>query len=170
MNPSDSSRSTGHGSASALRRFVTYLVPLAVFLLLIAPQLVRGYRTWQRNSASERLLAAVVAEDLEAAAAALQAGANPNAWDADRGTAMGVTVRNENAPLVELLFDAGADYPASSTLMMAVRSQRLSLVRRLLETGVDPNVSGNHGPLHVSARQGAVDLLELLLEFGADIE
>ena len=57
-------------------------------------------------------------------------------------------------------------------LLNSAFSNSPTLVRLLLADGVSPSVAnlsqGNSTPLHAAAQQGAIDVLRLLLEAGAD--
>jgi ankyrin repeat protein len=66
-----------------------------------------------------------------------------------------------------------------TSLHMATLMGRVDIARILLEAGADPNVCSayakhgeNHGntPAHVAVQHGFIRVLELLVEFGADLE
>lgn len=79
--------------------------------------------------------------------------------------------------LVKCLVEAGVDvnHPpplgVDAALHMAVSDISIEKVRVLLDAGADPNIQGSIGntPLHVAAR-GYVDIINLLVSRGADIE
>ena len=80
--------------------------------------------------------------------------------------------------LLAAIIDSGADLNAMSTktnsrytaLFQAVVNRRHEHARTLLEAGADVNKGDQFGttPLFAAAQDGAAELVELLLEFGAD--
>lgn len=154
------------------RQLAPLLALLSVLLLVSVPLFPRGYRAWRVANANKQLLAAAAANDLRSASMAIAAGANVNVRDAHERSAIYYASRSANIPLIEMLVGAGADYDATTVLTMAVREDALALARRVLEAGANPNRKGNGGItfLHFCAERGAIDMLELLLEFGADLE
>jgi cytohesin len=61
---------------------------------------------------------------------------------------------------------------AQATLEKAVRGNDVSLARGALEAGANPNapLGGGESLLHIAVRNGHVAMMELLLDFGADVE
>lgn len=57
-----------------------------------------------------------------------------------------------------------------SLFFRAVKTNRLDLARKFLETGIDPNATNPKGDraLHIAACNNLVDMAQLLVEFGAD--
>jgi len=115
--------------------------------------LVRGgARINRKLYGGTALVLAVRSGRLETAAALLELGANPNAWEDDQGRrALHFTVTQNREDLCRLLLDAGAkpdpgDNSMWTPLHYAVRYRRLPLARLLLERGADPNKLAHDAP------------------------
>ncbi len=114
----------------------------------------------------------------------LEAGGDPNVTD-DRGlTPLRSAVRHGREDLAVLLRAAGADVTKLApddaggaaidpdVLCGAASRNDVGLVRRLLESGADPNAPGGIDeslPLHWACWRGHADAARLLIEHGADI-
>ncbi|WP_116051330.1 ankyrin repeat domain-containing protein [Amycolatopsis palatopharyngis] len=98
-----------------------------------------------------------------------------------RDEALSWAARNDRAEAVELLVRHGADLDADvyrgTALTWAAACGRVAAVRRLLALEADPDRRGTFGgpshgegvtALHLAAQHGAVDVIEALLEAGAD--
>lgn len=114
----------------------------------------------------------------------LQAGADDNEWDFDRGlTPLHRAASGGTAEVVAALLDAGAEvevrnaisFDASTPLHYAVMSNTPAVVKVLLDAGAD--VQAEHGfqgrtPLHFAAERDddhALEVVTVLLEAGADV-
>jgi ankyrin repeat protein len=106
-------------------------------------------------------------------------------------TALHIAVRERQYGLAGRLILLGASVDVVSNngqtaLLLACAANEMSLVRDLLQAGAPPNLAGNlrlpdqtvlaaHAressltPLHVAASSKNLDLVKLLVEFGADI-
>jgi ankyrin repeat protein len=96
--------------------------------------------------------------------------------EADGTTALHWAVRRNDAAIVDLLIDAGADARASNRygitpLHIAASLGTAPLVERLLKAGADPNTPTPEGetPLMAAARSGVVPAVKALLAAGADV-
>ena len=71
-----------------------------------------------------------------------------------------------------LILLTGAVVPDDAPLLDATDRGDLAAVRTLLESGADPNVARGDGltPLHLAAKEGHLEIAELLLGAGAKIE
>jgi ankyrin repeat protein len=114
----------------------------------------------------------------------LEAGADPNVAD-DRGlTPLRSAVRHGREDVAGVLRAAGADVtkltpddvaPATidpDVLCDAAGRNDVVLMRRLLDTGADPNAIGGSDempPLHSACWRGRGDAVRLLIERGADV-
>lgn len=58
-----------------------------------------------------------------------------------------------------------------SSLLTAVKLDKLSIVESLLNKGANVNISWKNGttPLHIAVENGSEDIIHLLLEYGADV-
>ena len=87
--------------------------------------------------------------------------------------------------VVRSLIDRGADLKAKcnawdeygrpvqwTPLLVALEKGRPEIARMLLERGADVNYTDNHGrsPLHIAERHPSIDLIRLLLNYGANID
>jgi len=126
--------------------------------------------------------AAIEAHDLDQLAAALRAGADPNAMmvEPPRWTALHAAIEEleygGSVDALVLLLRHGAhvdlrDGAGDATpLLMAVFRGQIEAVRLLLTAGADPCVVGAEGdsPLRAAVEQHAPDTVDLLLRAGAD--
>jgi ankyrin repeat protein/choline dehydrogenase-like flavoprotein len=132
-----------------------------------------------RGDGSHRLLAAVAAEDNAAVAAALGAGADPDARDARTGlTALMMAACRGLPHLVKLLLDAGADpfttdsKTGATALHKACQSGNIAVARLLLDHGsfVDAICpTTGHTPLMEALWYKWPDLVAYLIERGQNL-
>ena len=118
-------------------------------------------------------------DDLDMAAALIQAGASPRSSNRTGATPMFLAAVNGSAPMIELLLKAGVDANGpvlshgETALMMAARTGKPDAVKVLLSNGADiharENLRGTDA-LMWAAEQGHADIVELLLEIGADVD
>ena len=124
------------------------------------------------------LIEAVEAGHEEIVKCLLEFKAKVNERDGDGCTALYVAFDEDEDDIAEMLLKHGADPDVGNmdigednTLLAWLSSRRkLTQVKMLLEQGTDPNVPGKSGlyPLHMAARTGGKQVLELLLTHGAD--
>ena len=106
----------------------------------------------------------------------VDAGADVNALAGKYWTPLSVAVQNGDPGAVKALLDAGADlrgYNNYSPLHLAAwrrDSRAYSVVKLLLDEGVDVNAQDDHGatPLHEAMRSNADGVVRLLIESGAN--
>ena len=81
----------------------------------------------------------------------------------DKGT-LGMAINDRDQVGATLLFEAVSDAAIRSS------NRKIGRVKQLLKDGADPNIAENNGttPLMEAASGGAFDLVNLLLENGAD--
>lgn len=166
------SGSSDHSASMNRWRFAPLFVLLGVLLLVLVPVFPSGYRAWQVANANKQLLAAAAAGDVRGLSAAIAAGANVEVRDRNERSAMDLAIEHSSVPLMDLLISAGADCDTDTVLFRAVAKDSTMLARRLLEAGANPNGKRSIGqsPLHLCAERGANEMVELLIEFGADLE
>jgi hypothetical protein len=141
---------------------------------------------WQRESAgdsvmasdlSRRLCDAAEEGDVEGIAAALLAGADPNALVND-WTPLQRAAHNGHVAAIAALLAAGAHVDGASRsgkapLMFAAIYGQTTAVAALLAAGANvnhANKGGSYTVLHWTARSGRVDAARLLLDAGARTE
>jgi ankyrin repeat protein len=58
-----------------------------------------------------------------------------------------------------------------TVLMASIRNNSLEILKILLESGANPNISDSGGwfPLHFAVQKGCIDIVKTLIDFGADI-
>ncbi|GHG37960.1 ankyrin repeat domain-containing protein [Streptomyces zaomyceticus] len=126
------------------------------------------------------------AEDGDAALVAelLVAGVAPDAHEGRRPTALETAVDAGHAEVVSVLLDAGADphqytgeYEELTPLCQAVSWGHTDVMRLLLAAGAATGIQSRHAhllPLVIAATTTATEdrapLIDVLLEFGADLE
>lgn len=165
----------------SLRQLFVLFFAVAALLSVFVPGWQRQWREHQQAEASRRLLAAAAEGDVDGAARALAAGADLRACDSRGYTAMAYAVERRDLSILELLLASGADvncdwWVGRTPLYIAVNANDRIVARRLLDAGADPNwpsgPGGPHGrsPLHWCVEKGYLEMMTLLLDFGADIE
>ncbi|TVQ84481.1 MAG: hypothetical protein EA357_02985 [Micavibrio sp.] len=129
---------------------------------------------------SEKLVSAVIANDLDAAKACLKRGAPPNIYinlpdsPHDNSSPLMIAAQQGNIRMTELLllYDADKDWMnkyGATALLYATEKGHIGATEALLAAGADPNLSKNWGgtALHWAARSGKKPLCMLLLRYGA---
>jgi len=125
--------------------------------------------TEQRNPDAD-LIAAIRQNHMDGVQSALAAGANVDARS-EGITALMLAVEKSSDKIVRLLLRSDADVNATKdnkecALTIAVHGKRTEVVRMLLQRGADTH----DAPFVIEAvANGSKDILELLLEYGADI-
>jgi ankyrin repeat protein len=121
------------------------------------------------------LVAAVLAGDTELAALALDAGADPSAYDPETTNGpLSLAITRDDTAMVRLLVDAGAiiEWPEFdySELQTAGTFAGAEVTQILLEAGARPDgVGASVGlPVFLAAYEGNLAALAALLEAGAD--
>ncbi len=115
-------------------------------------------------------------ELINAAEAALNAGANINYADSNGWTALMMAAVYGHIDIVRLFLEQGADVNHADTLgytalMWAAVYEHTEMVRLLIERGGDVNGANNAGntALMLAANAGHEDIARLLIEHGADV-
>ena len=115
------------------------------------------------------LMAAATSGDAPTVEALLANGANPNATDAGRGTPMTYAAAEGHAAVMQALEKHGLK-PNAGDFALAAAGCHADAVKIALASGV--NVNGENGqivPLLSAAGTGCIDVAQLLLERGADV-
>ena len=118
---------------------------------------------------------AVMRGDLAAARALIAKGADVNAPQGDKATALHWAVYRDSVEAVDMLLRAGAKSFANregmTPLAMAALYGNPQIVDRLLKGGADPKALGPNGESMVmfAARNGNPDVIKLLVEAGANV-
>ncbi|MBI3934719.1 MAG: ankyrin repeat domain-containing protein [Acidobacteria bacterium] len=123
-----------------------------------------------------RLVDAARSGDKKAVRALLDQGADVKASQADGATALAWAVYHDDLETAELLIAAGADVNAAndygvSPLALACTNQNPVMVETLLKAGANPKTAQWTGetPLMTATRLGTVEVVNLLLAHGADV-
>ena len=126
---------------------------------------------------ADALSGAVDAGDLQAALAAIQAGADPNRVDAQGRCPAGEAIRSANSKLLRLLLANGARPsgcgPGTAGLLhLAVSLDSPEGVRLLASAGaaLDERGPGKTTPLHSAARFGHTEVVSALIRSGASLK
>ncbi|MEW6745447.1 MAG: ankyrin repeat domain-containing protein [Planctomycetota bacterium] len=113
---------------------------------------------------------------IEVARLLLARKSNVKHHDANGWSALHFAIRNNQLPMAKELLAAGADPDAvtvhqETPLLLALwsGSNSKALVKLLLEARANPNPRQGPAPLFVAARENRPDIIEMLLEKGADI-
>jgi ankyrin repeat protein len=131
--------------------------------------------TLRDNRGASPLMIASLYGDVEAVKLLLDAGADANAAADDGATALMWGARNSQ--IVQLLIDSGASVSARSKLgrtplaIAAAHAGNAQAASALLAAGADVNAQDNARvtPLTAAASTGDTELLQLLLDAGADV-
>lgn len=130
-------------------------------------------------TASEQLIAAIDADDLDAVVALIDGGVDPSAPIGTGGlTPLHRAAGGDHAVIVAALIDAGADPDAKAAgltpLMLAASSAGAATIQALADGGADLTVPNpkNYGAqaIHYAARDANVEALEALVAAGASID
>jgi ankyrin repeat protein len=135
-----------------------------------------GSATAQGASQAE-LMRAVESGNLTAVRRLVQMKTDVNAPAADGSTALHVAVRNDMAPVVDVLLAAGADAQAVTRygvtpLGLAALNGSATIAEALLKAGADANTKSKAGEpvLMTAARTGDVKTIKTLLGYGARVD
>jgi hypothetical protein len=153
-----------------------FLTLLAALMLPPVPARAEDVSGRPRRGRADALHAAVVRGDRALVRQLLEAGAAPNALDAQANTPLMLAT---DAPMVELLVAGGANARAEDaqgrTLVgrIAATASReappVELLRAVVRAGADVDRANRAGetPLEVAARRGDIELVRELLSLGA---
>lgn len=119
--------------------------------------------------------------DLESVEKLLKAGMNPNCTPYSSQDPLILAAYDGNYSLAKLLIKYGADINTQKSqpegdygntpLVHAALKNNLKLAKLLLQNGANPNVSGTSVDiLHMLAKRNNSEMIELLLEYGAELE
>ena len=128
-----------------------------------------------QNDPNATLFSSIVSNDPEGIAAALEAGADPNARQGYNHTALSRAVANDSEQAVVVLLNRGADPNARSengeTPLHHSHQSSRAVFSQLIQAGADPNARDLRGitPLHRAvADKRFLSSAQRLLENGAD--
>jgi uncharacterized protein len=130
------------------------------------------------TDADQALLAGAAAGDVAAIAAALRAGADPDARDADGTPATMLATRGGHAEAVRVLLDAEADVDAQDAerlnpFLYGGAEGLLDILTLANEAGADPTVTNRYGGVALipACERGHVEIVRYLLnESDVDVD
>ena len=127
-------------------------------------------------AAAEDLSTLIRNGDARGALAAIRAGADVNATQADGSTPLLWAVYNVDHALVQELLSRGANPDARNTLGATALAEAVNLadeqmVRLLLKARADPNLANDSGqtPLMLAASTGSLPIVQMLVKAGAHV-
>ncbi|KAJ8673124.1 hypothetical protein QAD02_004386 [Eretmocerus hayati] len=129
-------------------------------------------------SNDQQLFRAVKTGNVLLARQLLLAGANIDAVDTDGRTCLYYALQKKGLRLIKFLLDAGADpnkfrLGDMHPLSMGVATGKLVIVKDLIDAGARINMvngtSEDRSALHVAVERGRTEIVQLLLEHGADV-
>ena len=136
--------------------------------------------TWpfRGRKLNEELFQSIRIGDMDAVKRALESGADANArgkreYGDGTETALYAAVFADNAEIVGLLLERGADPNQGEVLHTAAQLYSLEIINQLLDAGADVNLKSESEastPLHSAAYGFRPDVVELLVNRGADVE
>ena len=136
-----------------------------------------SYLLSKLRSKDGQLLKAAQFGDLDSIRALLDEGADIEARDRGRATTLVIAAKHGHSQIVQLLIDSGANVNAKTessetALFFAAKDDKtVDIVQLLLDNNADINATSTFGsPLIVAAEKGAVAVLQLLLDRGANTE
>ncbi|EAY22755.1 hypothetical protein TVAG_476840 [Trichomonas vaginalis G3] len=124
------------------------------------------------NSDISPLIIAAKVCDVKIVELLLDHGANIDVTDGNGNTPLMLTARFGRDDVLQLLIQKGADVKhknnsGENALIVAVIRQNEKVVEILLSNKADPNVGDECSPLYHAAAMGSLNLIQLLLHFGA---
>jgi len=130
------------------------------------------------TDADGRLLAAAAAGDVAAIRAALAAGADPDARDADGTPATMLATRGHHTAALTVLLEAEADPDVrdatlDNPMLYAGREGWLDILRVANEVGADPSITNRYGGVALipASERGHVEVVRYLLhESDVDVD
>lgn len=131
-----------------------------------------------REEMNEALIKAVRGVDASKVKELLGAGADPNALGSFDVTPLGLAVLKDSTEIAAELLASGADinHPQNTNcedpvLFIAIRTDKTEMAKLLIKNNADINALNMRKatPLIVAACRGNKELVELLLEKGADV-
>jgi len=154
---------------------------LILFALALCIPLVHGAESALpvcNVEATDALLKAAKADDLESAATAIDDGADVDAQDESGWAPLHWAARNGHEDIVKLLIDKGATIDIrtpisdSTPLHWAIYFRHEAIVSLLIDTGADINAQdkGGRTPLHDAAYKGHEAIAALLIDKGATVD
>jgi ankyrin repeat protein len=149
----------------------------AVMFMVVAGDGILVYFTMPDKD--ERLVDAIISQDLESTIKLLGAGANVDAKSRDKmsynHSPLHFACSVGNLKIIELLIKNGADVNASGSMRkrpLHCAGNRLQVIKLLMKNGAKIEATDHEGctALHREAWWGHVDAVKLLSEYGANID
>lgn len=129
------------------------------------------------NTLEQKLVDATTKGDVESVRALLAQGANPDARNDERATALLIATHADNVELAKILIDAGADVNAKDAIqdspyLYAGARGHLEILRMTLAHGADIKSTNRYGgtALIPASERGHVETVKTLIEAGVDVD
>ena len=122
------------------------------------------------------LISSVLRNDITLVKMLLDAKAPVNETDLNKSTPLHLAASSATPDIIKLLLDANADINAKNMigmtpLMYAITCNKIENICMLLKNGADPLVmSGGRNVLSIAARTGTREMMQALMEAGADLD
>jgi Ankyrin repeats (3 copies)/Ankyrin repeat len=120
----------------------------------------------------EALFSAIASNNPDVVAVLIENGADMNGIDQNGRTPLISAIYGENEVIVKLLLANGADANINQPLNAAIIAGRADIASQLLASGANINTGTRSSdiPLHMAAKTNQYDMIQLLIQYGANVD